>query len=281
MSSLQPPTGFQRDAPRPYRIRIFNPEYANLDPLLIPWAELRKTPEAFPQYHVAKRNSDRTVIGMTHEDVSGIERRLYIKRSFTTSRWRRIWRPFRATKEWQEMLIAGEFRALGIFVPEPVFYAEADWQDVRYSGPVTFFASLGLPTEFRSVTNYFNQHRSYGDEWAALATLTRNIHNINVLHADYRADHIYLREDNNGGWEWALLDLDGSRVGPSIDRGARIRALRQLTESLIKAGLQRPDLARFLEIYDPEGQWNLRADEIFHYANARNREAPASRTVLG
>jgi aminoglycoside phosphotransferase (APT) family kinase protein len=93
-----------------------------------------------------------------------------------------------------------------------------------------------------------------------------------VLHGDYRSDHIYFSPDDfaaDSEPRWALIDLDGSRVGQPITPGGRHRALLQLTESLLTSGLEESDLAEFLSVYDPGGKLKLRARMIYETAREK------------
>jgi hypothetical protein len=261
------PPGFQEDSTGPYRRRVFTPAFGNLDPLALPWKEMRRHPDRFPDVHMAKIQSARTVAGLWYKPPNAPRVRIYLKRSFIQGRMRRLLAPFRRTKEWREFLLAQDFLKAGIRVPEPVYYSEAQQDDGR---SVTFYATLALEERLRDAKTHFIETQTFGGDWLALARFTRNLHDKGILHADYRAGHVFLdpkRED----FDWTLIDLDGSRAGRRVSASERRRALRQLAESLLKAELTEEDLRRFMEVYDPEHRCAIDCSEVL--AQAREKAA--------
>lgn len=244
--SLTPPPGFQSSPTADYPVRILLPGYEALDPLAMPWKEMRRTPEAFPDVHVAKIASARTVVGLDVELADGRRERLYLKRGTVRPLLRRFLARFRASKEWRELLLAHDFLQAGITVPEPVYYSEAYDPDLKLR--VTYLATRALHPEYREARAWFEEHRRWEEEWRSLARYTRGLHERGILHADYRADHLFLRP-RDGQVEWALIDLDGSRLGAPIRPEERQRAFLQLAISLRGAGINPPAWRRFLLEY--------------------------------
>lgn len=262
------PHRLRRDHRHPYRLRVYREEFAGLDPLALPWREMRKYPENFPGRHIAKVSSLRTVVGMDVSGASGNSHRLYIKRSFTRGRWRGLLAPLRPSKEWREFETARRFLERGFIVPEPVFYAEATSEGL----PTRFYATIALGPRWVCARDWFRGEGLASPAWRALASFTRALHQGGTLHADYRADHLYLDPESDLT-EWAMIDLDGSRLGAAVKPRERRRAILQLAQSLIPAGLDEEALAHFLSIYDTEAHFALDAREIIAQAreNIANR----------
>lgn len=57
---------YQLDHRKPFGVRVYLAEFEELDPLAIPWKDVRKSPDSFPDLHVAKVSSVRTVIGFDY-----------------------------------------------------------------------------------------------------------------------------------------------------------------------------------------------------------------------
>jgi hypothetical protein len=229
----------------------------------LPWKELRRSPEKFPDWHVAKVSSARTVVGMT-VSVGGREERVYFKRSLRRSLVDRVQALVRPSKEWREWNIARAIGAAGVWVPRPLFYGEAF--DPSASCNAVFLATRALEPSWLEAKAFFKAHRLYDREWKSLAAFTRRLHELDIYHADYRSDHVYFDRTRVGVWEdisaWALIDLDGSRVGEPVKRPARLRAVQQLAQSLIKSGLTPEHLRDFIAVYDPAAQWGFDAATI-------------------
>ncbi|MBI1291814.1 hypothetical protein GC173_11310 [bacterium] len=251
-------------------MRVVEPGYESLDPLALPWKQLRRTPQDFPDWHVAKVSSARTVVGMTVA-VGGRDERIYFKRSLRRSFVDRLQALVRPSKEWREWNLARAIGAAGVWVPKPLFYGEAF--DPSVGCAAVFLATRALEPSWREAKAFFKEHKRYDREWKSLAAFTRRLHDLDIYHADYRSDHVYFDQTRVGVWEdlsaWALIDLDGSRVGEPVKRPARLRALLQLTESLLKSGLTLEQLKEFIAIYDPTGQWGFDAAPI-HAEALRN-----------
>lgn len=231
--------------------------------MALPWVELRRAPENFPDFHVAKVQSDRTVAGY---EVSG-EGRIYMKRSLVKKPVRRLFFHYLPSKEWREFELARQFAGAGLMTPEPVFYAEGVWEDESYRGPVTFLASRALPDDFQDFLRY-SRRQNFKDRLQSLALFTRQLHERGVLHGDYRADHLFFHEDQE---QWALIDLDGSRVGGKISKDERWRALEQLFISLVKSELKKTHVTEFLRSYDPENRFGFSSERLFQEAKKKDR----------
>lgn len=265
MQPQQIPETYRRDQASPFLVRVYQEDFANLNPMELPWKEIRRSPATFPQWHVAKVSSVRTVVGLDWPtNGTGNAIRVYLKREVLRGRLKQFLARFRASKEWREFELAQEFKRCGITVPQPVYYSEARLED---GVPVVFFGTLALPPTWQPAKTFFKEQRTFGEEWIALARFTRRLHAKRILHGDYRSDHIYIDEKVlETGDEMAafgLIDLDGSRVGKPLTPHERHRALSQLTESLLTSGLEWTNLAEFLRIYDPKRQYGLRAEQIY------------------
>lgn len=257
---------YQLDHRKPFGVRVYLAEFEELDPLAIPWKDVRKSPDSFPDLHVAKVSSVRTVIGFDYRLGNGESRRIYLKRSLVRGRVKQLISRFRGSKEWREFRRAREFRDAGITVPQPVYYSEG----ISEKGTaITFFATLAFDGAWQAIRQLFRDQSGFGPEWRSLARFTRRIHEMQILHSDYRSDHIYLHREmfeNGASPAWGLIDLDGSHLGRPISRRERIRAMCQLTESLLTSGLEERHVAEFLELYDPNNRYHLDAGEIYETA---------------
>ena len=264
MDTDPPLAAYREDCHPPFRRRVYLPGFQTLNALSLPWRELRRHPENYPSWDVAKIASARTVVGMDVERADGGTERVYLKRSLVRDWMRRILSRFRQSKEWREFQLALAFRRRGIHTPEPVYYAEAT--SPQY--PVMFFyATRALEPRWKNAKEFFKERRVFEKEWESLARFTRGLHEAGILHGDYRSDHLYLdAKEDPPEFEWALIDLDGSRAGNPPAPRERQRALTQLTESLLTSGIETAHLERFLEIYDPQREWKLTAEDIFNLA---------------
>ena len=260
------PHDFHADSGGAYRRRLYRKDFKNLDPAALPWTEMRRTPERFPDVHMAKISSVRTVAGFTFETAEGKKEKIYVKKSFVQDAWRKLVARLRPPKEWREFRLAQEFQAHGVRVPEPVFYAEAKLPENGY--PVTFYATMALPEDFCEARGFFHATGQFREEWISLGEFTAMLHGKGIYHADYRAAHqFFARRD--GKFEWALIDLDHSRTGHRVGRPVRRRAILQLVQSLMGAGITENDVNRFVAAYDPEDEWKLRPGELFREARGR------------
>lgn len=258
----------RRDRSAPYRVRLYREEFGGLDPAGLPWREMRKYPERFPDRHIAKVSSLRTVVGMEVTGASGKTHRLYIKRSFTRGFWSGWIARFRPSKEWREMEAARRFLSVGWTVPEPVYYSETTCEGL----PTRFFATLALDARWVCARDWFQEEGLAGPAWPALAQFTRTLHAAGTLHADYRADHLYLDPESDLT-EWAMIDLDGSRTATKVSPAEGRRAVLQLAQSLVPAGMSAAHLRDFLTLYDPEGRLAMDAETLLAQAheNIANR----------
>ncbi len=271
--SWEPPEQFERDAKPPYGRRVYLPAYETLDPAGLPWAEMRKYPERFPGRHIAKVASARTVVGMDFTPPGEESRRIYVKRSYLRSPFKRLVSRWQPSKEWREFQLSLEFRAEGIAVPAPVFYAEATRGHLF---PTRYLATEGLGERWLCARQYFASEVDFDERWELLALFTRRLHRSRLLHADYRADHLFLNREYKGGEgdvteAWTLIDLDGSRTGSDPGPREVRRVLLQLAESLLPAGLGPEHLRRFLDRYDQEGRFGFDAERLHHEAHERRR----------
>jgi hypothetical protein len=255
----------------PYRQLMTAPGFEQLDPVAIPWRELRRMPERFPDWHVAKVSSARTVVGRQVELELG-SARLYFKRSLLRGFAARLLRHLRHPKEIREWQLAGQFAARGLNVPRPVFYGEA--YDPSAGCQAIFLVTEALPDRWVEAKSYFRNASFVTGAWESLARFTRELHSMGIYHADYRADHLYVDPDQLSSGDvaaWAMIDLDGSSINRPVSGHRRRRALRQLTESLEGVGITEADLAKFISIYDPPGVWQLDARSIFRKSIWRRR----------
>ncbi|CAN5325365.1 hypothetical protein BH09SUM1_BH09SUM1_17010 [soil metagenome] len=256
------PTGF-------YTRRVYARGFEGLDPVLIPWAELRKNEKGVDGFAVTKVSFERTVVGFTHRDSAGDQRAIFVKRDLLREVSSRMLAPFRSSKEWREFNLALAFGSRGVWTPKPVYYAES-----RQDGfPVRFLATMALESSWVGFRKFSKRARAFNREWRSLAQFTRRLHENEMLHADYRADHLFFDNSRIGVWDdlsaWAVIDLDGSRCGGKVSRRERLKALRQLAQSLLGAGLREDDMQLFLNVYDPEGVLKFSAAGIIQYAVAR------------
>lgn len=259
---------YTRDRADPYSLRVYLDGFADLHPLGLDWKRMRKYPYEFPDRHIAKVSSLRTVVGMDFPDSSGRIHRLYMKRSFTRGLMKQILGRLRPSKEWREMAVARAFLSEGITVPRPVYYSETTSEGL----PTRFLATEALDDRWKCLVDWVGDNGLEVERWEALAHWTRDIHRRGILHADYRADHIFLDPDGPVG-EWALIDLDGSRTNaPVIHTHAR-RAILQLVQSLVPRGINLVAIRTFIEIYDREGKLGIKAEDLLQAAheNIKNR----------
>jgi hypothetical protein len=230
------------------------PGWREFDPRAIPWSELRKYPEKFPHFEVAKVASLRTVVGLDAAPYGGPAERVFVKRSYDRpgllARIVALWRP---AKELRELRVLRAFIGAGYVVPEPLFYAET-----RIDGRTTrFLVTRALSPEWRPAEAWFASASppEWEERWMALAVYTRALHAAGALHADYRIAHLYLRPVDTTAW--AMIDMDGSRLGAPPSCRERRRAMLQLVESMLPLGLKEEALGRFLKAYDPAGEWRM------------------------
>jgi len=245
---------------------VFLDDYSSLDPMRVPWREVRRHPDRFPDWHIAKVSSVRTVIGLDFAIHTGETRRIYLKRSLQRDKVKQLLARFRATKEWREFQLAQEFAEAGVTVPQPVYYAEGTDENGQ---PSVYYATIGFGSEWHEAKSLFKKTRQFGAEWQSLARFTRRLHEKGVLHGDYRSDHIYLDEGSFAEGDdsaWALMDLDGSRVGKPVTPRERFRALTQLTDSLLTSGMKRENVEEFLRVYDPANTQQLDSRRIYKFA---------------
>jgi hypothetical protein len=232
--------------------------------MALPWKEMRRAPEDFPDDHVAKVSSARTVVGSSFV-LNGRSERLYLKRSLLRKLADRLLHPFRPSKEWREFQLAREFGSRGVWVPKPVFYGEAHQDD---GVTAIFLATQALEPCWIESKTFFKTARSFDKEWRSLAAFTRRLHDLDLYHADYRSDHLYLDPSRVGVWEdlsaWALIDLDGSQTRRPVRRSERERALLQLIESLITSGVGPEHVKEFLEVYDHQNRYRFDAELLFN-----------------
>lgn len=261
------PPEYREDHHPPFRRRVYLPEFSGLNPLSLPWKELRRSPENYPAWHIAKVSGVRTVVGFSFKLPSGDSERIYLKRSLLRDPIKKLLSRFRASKEWREFHLAIKFQDAGVRVPKPVYYAET----VGGGEPTVFYATRALGGAWKSATEHFEQTREFGRDWLDLARYTRELHNRQFLHGDYRGDHVFLNkalfEKNEEAW--ALIDLDGSAVGRPVSSHDRRRALCQLAESLLAAGIGEEKMAEFLGVYDPEQKHGLDAADIIATAERK------------
>ncbi len=262
----EPQATYRHDSRPPFATRVYLEDFSNLDPLSIPWKELRRNPEKYPDWHVAKVSSLRTVVGFNYRVDNREEHRIYLKRSLLRGKVKQILSLFRASKEWREFQIAQEFARENVIVPRPVYYSEGF---IENGLPQIFLATSAFSPSWRPSKEYFKETRRFDRVWESLAAYTKSLHDRKILHGDYRSDHLYFNEDRFEAEDydrcWALIDLDGSRVGKVISSRDRFRALTQLTESLITSGISRENLKDFLAIYDHSDENQLDSKEIFKF----------------
>ncbi|MCC5876110.1 MAG: hypothetical protein JJU11_07825, partial [Candidatus Sumerlaeia bacterium] len=173
------PEEYTRDRAKPYRLRVYLDGFADLDPLSLDWKRMRKYPHEFPDRHIAKVSSLRTVVGMDFPGSHGNTHRLYMKRSFTRGFWKMVLDRLRPSKEWREMMIARAFLKEGITVPSPVYYSET----ISEGLPTRFLATEALAPRWKCLGEWFAENGFQQDRWEALAHWTRALHDRGILHA--------------------------------------------------------------------------------------------------
>lgn len=263
--SWEPPERFVCDSNPPYERRVYLPGYETLDPSSLPWPEMRKHPQHFPHFHMAKIASARTVAGLDFEPPGQAPRRIYVKRSYVRSPIKRLFSLWQASKEWREFQLALEFSQRGITVPEPVYYAEIS---EGHPFPTRYLATTALGTRWIPAREVFNSRTDFDERWESLAEFTRRLHRLSLFHADYRADHVFLDPEAPEP-AWSLIDLDGSRTA-HVPRPHEVRrALLQLAESLVPSSIGAAEIRRFLAAYDPEGNLDFDARELTAMAYER------------
>jgi len=258
------PQTYRLDNKPPYQLRIFLPEFAELDPESYPWKEMRKHPDNYPDVEMSKVASARTVAGMkipaAKEPIFA-----YIKKSHREKPLHLIFRRWYQPKELTEFQLGLQFRQLGIQVPEPLFYAEKnhDTPHTRY------YVTRALSPQYRSVRKLTRSGEIHGAKWAErLGAFARDLHNRQVFHADFRTDHIFFKTGPDRHplvpLEWALIDLDGSFTGRPIPRPKRIKTLILLAKSFCS---EIPDsrediLTALAQAYDHDGQFRITGQEL-------------------
>lgn len=252
-------------APAPYTVFRAVDEFRDFRPDELPWKEMRRHPGHFPERDVAKVSRVRTVVGLDVADRSGKVQRVYVKRSFTRALLKRLVLRFRETKEWREVQLAQQFLDAGFIVPEPLLYAESVTEPDHL--PTTWLVTKALGSEWQQFKTASKEQGLDRNRLISLADYTRELHERRVLHADYRADHVYFRADG----AWAMIDLDGSRLGEPVSVKERREALLQLTISLIPSGLTEALLKEFMDAYADEGPPPYDAGKLFAAAKATYR----------
>ncbi len=269
------------DQKAPFSRRVYRRGYGAFEPLDMPWAELRSKTIELPGVKVAKLSSVRMVLRVDHEKEDGAEQRIYVKRSLVPTLRKRLGEVFRSSKEWREFNLAIQFRRHGIHVPIPVYYSELN----NNGTPVRFFATKALEPRWRASKKHFRDPGSFDEKWRVVASFTRMLHSSDILHGDFRSDHIYLDVDHLSVDDplscCALIDLDGSRIGKKVTRKERVRSLRQLAQSLISCGITPDEIRKFLTIYDPDNLFAITAEEVYDIARDRHQERMAIRAMEG
>lgn len=240
-------------------------ELAEFAPWNLPWAEVRKHPELFEDPKLFKMSSRRTVVRTA---LAG--RTLFVKRSLVLGAKERLRAPLVLPKEAQELLLATEWIAAGINVPQPAFFAVGP--DPVKPCSARFYATEPLPDGLVEAKEHFAQHGFDGPELEFIARETARLHAIPAFHADYRTDHLYL-----GAEALWFIDLDRSSIGAVPSTRDREQALLQFFQSLIPAGVSEAEGVRFFGAYDPEGKHQIDGAALVRQARSNWEAITASR----
>ncbi|MEQ8818689.1 MAG: lipopolysaccharide kinase InaA family protein [Sumerlaeia bacterium] len=231
------------------------PGYEELLPESISWADVQAKRPVDPDVQVAKRSRSRLVVAVPFRGET-----LYIKRALARTFERKVSAVLLGPKTYREWRMAERFRATGVIVPEPLFYARrGQW--------LSWLATRGYPESWLPMADLFEARGLSDNDLQDLGALTRELHGRQVFHGDWRTDHIYRTgadEDAPLLEKYALLDLDGARCGRPVTEKMRDAALRQLLQSLMRAGLTEPMAELLIRAYDAE----LDASPLFAEAQA-------------
>lgn len=105
----------------------------------------------------------------------------------------------------------------GIETPEPIAYIEE-----RHCGILgySYFISLYCPYEHRMFDVGNAPEGTYEDLAVCFAQFTANLHEKDLLHADYSPGNILYRKTSDGKFLFSLVDINRFRFGPvSQERG--------------------------------------------------------------
>lgn len=239
------------------------PGFEEFDPLALPW-EAVAAKEPLPQgFEPAKRSRSRLVIAT---EVRG--ERLFVKRAMARTWRHRISALVQGSKLRREWHTARRFLAAGVNVPVPIFLAEAP----RWT---SYLATRAFPQEWESLDVRFAREGIDDATLEELARYTRWLHALPAYHDDYRTEHIH-RTDAPGDAppqeQFALLDLDGAHAGAAPSRAKREEALSELFLSLMRDGLTRDQVERFVALYDKGKAEKFDAEALFKRALQQHEE---------
>jgi hypothetical protein len=219
------------------------PGYESFDPRALPWAEASTGGPMPNGCQLTKKSRHRWVLGFEWRG-----EKLYAKRGIPRLIRQRVSWTLRGSKAQREFAIGRAFVAAGITVPEPVFYAHTKSSE-------SFLVTRALPENWMSFIEWARQHGLHDEDLAEVARYTRWLHGLSAFHADYRADHIFRTDAPPGSpphESFALIDLDGSRVGRVPSTRLRTVALYQFFLSLVPVGMTRERAVEFCHVYAPK-----------------------------
>lgn len=220
------------------------PGYETLDPASLPWEQLAAGVPLPPAIVHGKVSRSRLVLGFPHP-VTG--ERLFAKRAIERTLAKRLSSVFQGPKVFREWDLARAFLAADVPVPEPLLVAHGREARAR----VGYLVTRAFPGYWEKVSDAFRGEAFHAaGHWEELARFAARMHRRGVFHADFRADHVFLRDPASGGG-FALLDLDGSTAGRPIPPWKRRKALIILFHTLRNKGLTLGHVRAFLELYDP------------------------------
>ncbi len=219
------------------------PGFESFDPRSLPWEEASKRLPMPEGYVLTKKSRHRWVICFEWRG-----ERVYAKRGIPALIRQRVSWTLRGSKAQREFATGRAFLAAGVTVPEPVFFANAKSAE-------SFLLTRSLPDTWLPLVDYFRKVPLQEEELVEVARFTRWLHGLSAFHADYRGDHIFKTDAPSGSpahERYALIDLDGSRIGRYPSRRLRAHALYQLFLSLVPRGMNREIALRFCRAYAPK-----------------------------
>ncbi len=219
------------------------PGYESFDPRSLPWSE-SSTGVPLPQgFRLTKKSRHRWVLAFEWRG-----EKLYAKRGIPRLIRQRVSWTLRGSKAQREFAIGRAFAATGITVPEPVFYAHTLSSE-------SFLVTRALPETWSSYADWARNNGLSEEDLAEVARFARWLHGLSAFHADFRADHVFRTDALPGSPPhegFALIDLDGSRIGRNPSTRLRAVALYQFFLSLVPMGMTRDCAIRFCRVYAPK-----------------------------
>jgi hypothetical protein len=206
-----------------------------------------------------KRSHTRCVLALAIEGTGGALVRAFAKRYRAReffSRAASLFHPSKARREWE----AGrELLRRGVPTAEPLLWAEKRRCGVRTESYLVTRALAGA-VPFRRLWNSLATPSSRRDWLEILARFLRENHEKGFAHDDLRADHVLVVPacpPRSAAPQFYFIDLDNSRIAPSVSRYRRVHNFFQFLRSLGSKPPTSEEIDVFLRAYSG-GEWSDR-----------------------